>query len=260
MSKWYFISEKTPRIGPENMAVDEFLFAKAHSEKFGVLRTYSWIKPTFSIGVSQKIDKVLDLNYINSKELAFVRRITGGKTVMHDDEITYSVISSEEKFFKENDLYRSYELIAEIILNTLHMSKIDAYLSKGSSSILSKSSNPCFSFPTPNEIEVDRLKIVGSAQKRDKFALLQHGSIPFTMNYLMYASGAKFKEALLKKSMTTINSINSISKKEFIENFKISFENFLGFKFKEYKFSKEDLSEIETLKEKYKSNEWNFII
>jgi len=260
VNNWYYIGESIPGDPFLNMAIDEFLFLYSHRKKIGVLRTYSWECPTFSIGVSQKIDKVLDVNFVKTSGFKYVRRITGGKTVLHDNEITYSIVSSEDMFFKENDLYKSYELIAGVLLETLKLCGIDAYLSKGSPSHLSKSSNPCFSFPTPNEIEVDGKKIIGSAQKRDKFALLQHGSIPFGMNYSNYSKGARFKESLLKKSMITISSVSDISKVDFVKNLMNSFENFLSVKFKKFEFKDSDIIEIEKLRKKYESFDWNHIL
>ncbi len=257
MSSWYFINDNVSKSGPENMAVDEFLFNKAHREKVGFFRIYRWNIPTFSIGVSQKVEKVLDLNFVKSNKIGYVRRITGGKTVLHDDEITYSVVSSEKKFFIEHDLYKSYEMIANIIVRSLKTSGINAYLSSGSPTILSKSNNPCFSFPTPNEIEVNGKKIVGSAQKRDKTALLQHGSIPFGMNYQLYAKGAKFNKKILIENMTTIENETSVGKNEFILNFKSSFEKFLEESFKVYNFSDEDNDEIKRIQLKYESMDWN---
>lgn len=260
LNMWNIIIENTPKSGSENMAIDEFLFLRAHENSEGFFRIYYWDRPTFSIGVSQKCEKVLDLEYLEKNAFGFVRRITGGKVVLHDDEITYSVVSSEEKFYKDNDLYKSYELIAGIILNTLHLSGIDAYMSKGSSPHLSKSNDPCFSFPTPNEIEVDGKKIVGSAQKRNKHALLQHGSIPFNMNFEIYSGGSGFNRSLLKRNMTTVSENSSISKMEFASNFKKSFEEFLGTSFNEYFFSDSDLERIKSLESKYSSKEWNYLL
>lgn len=257
MSNWYFIEEKEPLSPFLNMAIDEHLFNICHNEISGFLRIYSWDRPSFSIGISQKVSRSVDLDYIKKNKFGFVRRITGGKTVLHNDEITYSVISSEEKFFKDNDLYKSYSLIADIILRTLNRADMKAELSKGSHSSLSKSSNPCFSFPTPNEIEVGGKKIVGSAQKRDKTALLQHGSIPISMNYSIYSGGTGFSERAIRRNMTTIRDESGISRDALVSHFVSSFEEFIGRSFKKYEFSENDRKEIRTLKEKYESEEWN---
>ena len=257
MSNWYFIEEKEALSPSMNMAIDEYFFNRSHAESIGFFRIYSWDRPSFSIGVSQKVSKAVDIDYIKNNEFGFVRRITGGKTVLHDDEITYSVVSSEEKFFRDNDLYKSYSLIADIILQTLIRSDIKAELSEGSSSLLSKSSNPCFSFPTPNEIEVGGKKIVGSAQKRDKLALLQHGSIPLSMNFEIYSGGTGFSERAIRRSMTTISAESSIDRDLLIENFYISFKEFIGKEIQKYEYSEKDRIAIGVLEKKYESEKWN---
>lgn len=260
MSYWYLINNKDPLPAAKNMAVDEYLFDLCHRERAGFFRLYYWDKPSFSIGVSQKAEKAANTDYINSSGFAFVRRITGGKTVLHDDEITYSVVSSEDIFFKDNDLYKSYSLISGIILDALKISGIDAYFSKGSSPALSKSNDPCFSFPTPNEIEVAGKKIVGSAQKRDRQALLQHGSIPFSMDYSIYAQGANSRENIIRRNMTTLGNVTASGREKIAENLKKVFTGFIGKELKEYIFTKKDEREIEKLTDKYSSEEWNFIL
>ncbi len=257
MSEWYYIKDKVPNSAGYNMAVDEYLFEVCHKRSVGFFRLYSWEKPTFSIGVSQKVEKALNQNFLKKDNIGFVRRITGGKTVLHDDEITYSVTSSEKIFFNENDLYKSYSLISGIILNAFQISGINAYFAKGDSGSLSKSSNPCFSFPTPNEIEVRGKKIVGSAQKRDKFALLQHGSIPISMNYYIYSQGTGFKENAIKNSMTTVKDESDISKEKFVKNILSSFQEFINKEVSEYKFSEIEKRRIKQIEKKYASKEWN---
>ncbi len=137
---------------------------------------------------------------------------------------------------------------------------IKAYLSKGSKQTLSKSNNPCFSFPTQNEIEVNNKKIVGSAQKRDKYALLQHGSIPFSMDYNLYANGANSRALIISRSMTTIKEISDISKQELSMSIINEFRELINNDFKKYEFNNKDLNEINELKKKYNSDSWNFII
>ena len=224
----------------------------------GFFRIYFWERPTFSFGVSQKIKKILDLEFIEKNNCTYVRRITGGKTVLHNDEITYSVISSEETFYKNNDLYKSYMLISKIFVHAFNKIGINATLSKSSSSKLARSVNPCFSFPTPNEIEINGKKIVGSAQKRDKNALLQHGSIPVSMNYNLYAGGSNSSAELIKKNMTTLNEISSKSREEFIQSFIFSFQSFINGKLDDFKWDNADKKEIQKLEKKYSSTDWNF--
>ncbi|MCP5054627.1 MAG: lipoate--protein ligase family protein [bacterium] len=260
MSTWYLIEDKEPLPAAENMARDEYLFDLCHEKKMGFFRLYSWEKPSFSFGVSQKITKAVNLDFIekNNGAFAYVRRVTGGKTVLHDDEITYSVVSSEDIFYRDNDLYRSYMLISTVLVNAFQAIGLNAYLSQGSPSELSKSNNPCFSFPTPNELEIDGKKIVGSAQKRDKQALVQHGSIPISMDYEAYAAGAHSRAAIIKRSMTTLSEVSGKVKQDLSEALIRSFQDFSRQTLEVFEFDRKDKQQIARLEKKYRSHEWNF--
>jgi len=259
MAVWFLLFDKQPLPPAENMARDEYLFNLCHKKKMGVFRIYSWKKPTFSFGVSQKINKAIHMQFIRESKdaFAYVRRITGGKTVLHNDEITYSVISSENIFYRDNDLFRSYMLISTVLVNAFNSLGLKAYLSKGSSSHLSKSNNPCFSFPTPNELEINGKKIVGSAQKRDNQALLQHGSIPLSMNYEDYAAGTRSKADLIKKSMTTLEEVSNITKEDLSQALINNFQDFIHQHLEVFEFDPNDQIALAELKKKYKSTDWN---
>jgi lipoate-protein ligase A len=261
MGQWFLLLDRVPLPAARNMARDEFLFQRCHQKKAGFFRLYFWEIPTFSFGVSQKIHKAVNLDYIEKNGYGYVRRITGGKTVLHHEEITYAVASSEDIFHRDHDLYQSYKLISGVLVDAFRQIGVDAYLSGGmSSSSLSKSSNPCFSFPTPNEIEIQGKKIVGSAQKRDNQALLQHGSIPLKMDYRLYADGTHSRPAIIQRSMTTLSDVSDRSGEDLIQSLVSSFQSFIGEPFKEYIFSKDEQKEIAQIEKKYRSREWNFIL
>jgi lipoate-protein ligase A len=260
MAVWFLLLETEPRPAAENMARDEYLFRLCHESKCGFFRIYSWARPSFSIGVSQKYEKAINLDFIKANGCAYVRRISAGKTVLHDREITYSVASSEDLFFKEHDLHQSYLLISRVLVQALQTLGVEATLSKGSPSELARSHNPCFSFPTPNEIEVKGKKIIGSAQKRDKQALLQHGSIPLTMNYDLYAAGANFSPDLIARSMTTWSDISERTPHELTVALVESFKSFIGTDFSLLEFNLEDQRQIASLTEKYSSDDWNLVL
>ncbi len=258
MAVWYLIDEPAPLSAAENMARDEYLFSFCHRQRCGFLRLYQWSDPTFSLGVSQPVDKAVDLEELQRCRCRLVRRITGGKTVLHHRELTYAVVSSEEIFYEENDLLQSYRLISQALVNGFQKLGIDAYLSKGSPAILSKTNNPCFSFPTPNELEVDGKKVVGSAQKRDNQALLQHGSIPVAMDYDLYARVARFHPRLLARSMTTLSEICAKSADELKASLIDSFTELIGVQFLTYTWDRIDDPDLyDSLCEKYASDDWN---
>jgi len=257
MPSWFLLSEPEPLPAAENMARDEHLFNLCHEKKRGYLRLYAWEKPTFSIGVSQKAQRALNIDFIRHRGCEYVRRVTGGKAVLHHREITYAVASSEDLFFSAHDLHQSYMLISRVLVQAIRSLGVDATLSRGSSAELSRSHNPCFSFPTPHEIEVGGRKIVGSAQKRDRQALLQHGSLPLAMDYDLYAGGANFPAEALRKSMTTWGDISPLPPQDLKEALVTSLQGFAGADLVPMTFAAEDRERIARLREKYASDAWN---
>lgn len=260
MPDWFLLFDKTPLSASENMARDEYLFNLCHERKMGFFRLYSWDIPSFSFGVSQKITRAVDVDFIERNGCAYVRRITGGKTVLHNHEITYAVISSEDIFYKDNDLYRSYMLISKVLVDAFRALGMDAYLSGGVPDhlSLSKSSNPCFSFPTPNEIEIGGKKIVGSAQKRDNKALLQHGSIPLSMDYELYAGGTGSRPGIIERSMTTLSDVSDKTPDDLCRSLIDSFETFIGQPLKEFDFDNSQKQAAAEIEKKYRSHDWNY--
>jgi len=257
MPSWFLLSEPEPLPAAENMARDEHLFNLCHEAKRGFLRLYAWERPSFSIGVSQKARRALDIDFIRHHGCEYVRRITGGKAVLHHREVTYAVASSEDLFFREHDLHQSYLLISRALVQAIRSLGVDAVLSRGSAAELSRSHNPCFSFPTPHEIEVHGKKIVGSAQKRDRQALLQHGSIPLAMDYALYAGGAHFPPEPLQRSMTTWSEISPRGERELKDALVRSFREFTGNDLAPLEFTAADRERIAALREKYASDAWN---
>ena len=160
------------------MAIDEFLFhSLPEKEPQTTVRFYEWDKPTVSIGVSQEIDRVVNVQACREQGIDIVRRMTGGKLVLHADEVTYSVCSSDTSAFTAN-LDGSYKRISEALVCGLKEMGLTPQLAGSTSEGYARSHLPCFSQLARNEIEIESKKITGSAQKRKGIHFIQHGSIP----------------------------------------------------------------------------------
>ncbi|MFC2161525.1 biotin/lipoate A/B protein ligase family protein [Acidobacteriota bacterium] len=177
MKKWPLIVDKEPLSGSWNMAVDDYLFRSLGEKPQTTVRFYSWKRPTASLGYSQKTDKVLDVRYCRNSGIDVVRRITGGKMVLHFREVTYSICSSDSSVFTDK-LSDSYRLISEALMKGLEKMGLHSVLAEEPPSTYARSNLPCFSYPARNEVEVKNKKVIGSAQKRVGSTFLQHGSIP----------------------------------------------------------------------------------
>jgi lipoate-protein ligase A len=177
MKTWKLIVEEAPLRGSRNMAVDEYLFFAARRESATFLRFYRWERPTASLGYSQDAARAADLDFCRSNGIDVVRRMTGGKLVLHHRELTYSLASSDAGTFT-GTLRESYRRISLGLLRGLELMGLDARLAPASPPAYARATMPCFAFPARDEIEIGGLKIVGSAQKRTGPAFLQHGSVP----------------------------------------------------------------------------------
>ncbi|MGB6338672.1 MAG: hypothetical protein WBF32_02770, partial [Candidatus Aminicenantaceae bacterium] len=99
MKEWDLIIDDTLFDGSWNMAVDEYLYQSLTEEAHTIVRFYAWKNPTVSLGYSQKVLEVADVEFCKKHGIDIVRRMTGGKLVLHHKEVTYSLASSDTEVF-----------------------------------------------------------------------------------------------------------------------------------------------------------------
>jgi lipoate-protein ligase A len=167
-----------------NMAADLYLISKCEQAPAVYVRLYSWERPSITLGITEKPGETLDMAAIAAAGVEWVRRPTGGRSVLHDHDITYScVFSAEGVEGMGATLMETYGVISGALMKGLqkaglpcgtHDSPLDSYASRMSAKL------PCFLSPNRHEIMSDGKKLLGSAQKRSAKAVLQHGSIPLT--------------------------------------------------------------------------------
>jgi lipoate-protein ligase A len=159
----------------ENMATDEALFDAACKSGVPVFRLYGWTPATVSLGFAQRASETLDFAEIEKRHVAWVRRPTGGRAVLHDMEVTYSVSIPRSDPLYAMGLEASYEWICRPIIEALLSVGVSASLAPhGSTGFVSAS---CFTAPGTTDILARQRKIVGSAQMRTRDGFLQHGSV-----------------------------------------------------------------------------------
>ena len=172
----------------ENMAIDEAIF---RSCCLGLapptIRFYGWSPPAISLGYFQKVDDSINLAACHTLGIDVVRRLTGGRAVFHDKELTYSVICPRQSNIFPNNLLETYKIISSCLIEGLKSLNVDAHfitfrkiVAKPGSH--SNSSANCFLCHSWHDIAVNGKKICGSAQRRAKNAFLQHGSILLDFN------------------------------------------------------------------------------
>jgi len=178
MFKWrIIISGKLPPA--ENMAIDEaVMLGIIKGNSLPTIRFYDWNKPTASFGYNQVLDDEIDLDLLKKNGFGYIRRPTGGRLVLHNEEVTYSVIAPAENQLSGN-VTQSYSEISTALKEGFELMGISIDLEKGelSSQHQRESSNPCFASSSRYELKYNNKKIVGSAQVRKQSVILQHGSI-----------------------------------------------------------------------------------
>ncbi len=177
MKTWRLIIHNQPFSGARNMAIDEFLFLSLPEKNATTLRFYSWEKPTASLGQGQLVERVLDLDACRRLGVDVVRRPTGGKLVLHHQEITYALCSTDTELFTDS-LASSYRLISMGLMEGLRLLGLHPELSGPADTSYSRGNLPCFALPAQDEVVIAGRKIIGSAQRRLGSRFLQHGSLP----------------------------------------------------------------------------------
>jgi lipoate-protein ligase A len=259
MKAWRLIVDREPLPGSRNMAVDEFLMRRTETTAATYLRFYRWDKPTASLGYSQPAAKVLDLDFCRRNGIGVVRRITGGKLVLHDKEVTYAVASADAAVFTET-LRDSYRLISRALMKGLELMGLRPHMAEISPPSYVKGTMPCFALPARDEIEIEGKKIVGSAQKRTGPVFLQHGSIPLEKDEALLAAAAGRAAASAESpGMTSLSEAlgRPVDFAWAVERLCRGFAEFFGVTLEPFILTAADRDEVSALEaERYVRPEW----
>lgn len=192
--------------GRTNMAIDAALLEEAESsqEPRTIVRFYQWRCPTISLGRSQKIENAVDVRFCADRGIDIVHRPTGGRAVLHDDELTYAVISNDSSTFGDT-IYGNYKRVSEALCDGYRRLGVDAILAPDTRKALQQpdaADPPCFISPSRYELTVQGRKVVGSAQRRLRRSFLQHGSMPISCDREVLARAVRMSDAsLLEREM-----------------------------------------------------------
>ena len=170
-----------PVDGAANMALDEaLLLGRLRHGSPPTLRFFAWSPPTISLGYGQRLDGRIDEQAAEALGLGLVRRATGGSAILHegpDLEITYSVAAGAGDFEGAGDLLETYRWIGAGLLAGLRALGAPVDMVPVQPSDPAAMPAFCFARTGSFELEVQGKKLVGSAQRRQGSAFLQHGAI-----------------------------------------------------------------------------------
>ena len=196
--------------GATNMAVDEaILNSVIDGTSPPTLRFYAWSPPCLSLGRSQHLAEV-DLAACRAGGVDIVRRPTGGRSILHTDELTYSVALLQTDPRALGGIVEGYRRLSEGLLAGLRSLGVDATQASGPRTPGSETTTVCFETPSDYEITVAGHKLVGSAQWRARGGVLQHGTLPLRGDLARIVDYLAFSEAerrtqrrrLLSKALT----------------------------------------------------------
>ncbi|WP_070120698.1 lipoate--protein ligase family protein [Bacillus marinisedimentorum] len=272
--KWYFIDSgnSSPAY---NMALDEALLDwHGNGDIPPAVRFYGWNPATLSIGYFQQVDKEIDLEAVRKHNLGFVRRPTGGRGVLHEHELTYSVIVSEDHSEMPASVTEAYRVISQGVLEGFRNLGLDAHFAvprtkEQRDALKAPRSAVCFDAPSWYELVVEGRKVAGSAQTRQKGVILQHGAILLDLEEDKLFSLFKYKNDRIKERMqkafkTKAVAINDLREKpvtlyEARLAFKRGFEKGLDIEFIPFTMSPDQEAYVDELvKKKYGNDEWNY--
>ena len=251
------------------MAVDDAILEAAASGKSPpTLRLYAWSPACLSLGLAQPAADA-DPNALERMGWSMVRRPTGGRAILHTDELTYALIASSHHPIVSGGVLESYNRIAQVLLKALEYLALSA--SADPIYPLPAGSQPkgpvCFEVPSNYEITVAGKKLIGSAQARRKDGFLQHGTLPLIGDLsrittaLSFASQAERAEAAnrLLDHATTVEQVLGlkVSWKDAANAFEIAFRQTFGIELLSGELSEEEEQRAQVLLEKkYANPEW----
>ena len=202
--------------GLENMQKDAGLLDDAIKNKLEepVFRLYGWAPPCVSLGRNQKSD-FLDAKFLKENNIDVVRRLTGGRALLHDNEITYSYVCPVSSLKHGENVTESYKEISQIFIDKFKQLGIE----------LEFGGRParghfdyCMLVSTGADLCHNGKKLIGSAQFRKEGYILQHGSILY--DYDKNLLEKIFNEPVNTSSITCIKEINpNITKNDIINLF-----------------------------------------
>lgn len=263
---WRYIITPPAR-GAWNMAVDEaVLESVGRGDCPPTLRLYAWQPACLSLGYAQSI-KDVDMPRLKANGWEVVRRATGGRAILHVDELTYSITAPPGEPLVAGSVLESYQRLAKALILGVRSLGIPVEMEENSSPAGTAKGPVCFEVPSAYEIVVNGKKLVGSAQARKKEGVLQHGTFPLhgdltritqALVYQDEQARAEAGQKLLMRAATAETITGGIIPWETAANaFVNAFETALGVKMKAGELSPTETARANELMEnKYDHPAW----
>lgn len=254
------------------MAVDEaVVLAVEQGHALPTIRVFGWEPPAVSFGYAQRVDREIDPEKCRSLGIDIVRRPSGGRAVLHWNELTYSVLCSADDPFLGGSIQDSYRKISACLVAGIRQLGIKAEFEPRHNRVPSPRADtltsPCFSSTTQYEITLEDRKLLGSAQRRLGGMVLQHGSLLLGPEHkrivdLFPDSQAglreRFEKQLDEKTTSLSETSGSFEFEEVARALLAGFRDTLGLSIATESLSAhEKLLAEQLVQDKYGTNDWN---
>ncbi len=258
-----------PAKGAWNMAVDTaILEAIGEGSVPPTLRFYGWQPPCISLGYAQPIADI-DTTQLQENGWDLVRRPTGGKAILHADELTYAVIGPKEEPRLQGGVLESYQRLSMGLLFGLERLGLPVQVVTDPRGASDEDQAICFQIPSDFEITIQGKKLIGSAQARKKEGVLQHGTLPLHGDLTRITRVLPFEneearkqagERLLEKAVNVaMISDDPVSWEKAAQSLTEGFEKALYIEFKEGELTPSELKRAEELLvETYQNPSWTY--
>ena len=246
-----------------NMAIDEAMLLTQKASCQPTLRFYDWLQPAFSFGYFQRISEEVNLKACAAHGIELVRRMTGGGTVIHGWDVTYTIIVPHGSGMFPKDISAAYCAISDCLINGLQRLGIDVahQIEKPRAG---NTPNICLTNPAQYDTLLNGKKIAGVSQRRNQSGVMYQGYIALdlpTSDVLALASKQVGFDRVAAGQSTAINQCRSapIYRKQLEDAVTLGFEQTLNVQFVDSKLFSQELETAESLAQtKYGSAEWNF--
>lgn len=232
MNNAYFIPYSVNN-GKFNMKKDEQIlnYAIKRSLNAPILRLYGWKPYCISLGRNQTGDKI-NCEYCYMNGIDIVKRLTGGRALLHDKELTYSFVTPIEFLQEGSSVMSSYKEISGAVVEGLKLTGIETELP--SNKRVSTNYEYCMSLCSGADLNYNGKKLVGSAQFRKHGYILQHGSILIDFDSEKIEN--IFGEKPVEEKIISLSKIKpAFDFYNLCENIKSGFGNYFNLKFEEFK-------------------------
>lgn len=251
------------------MSVDEAILESVmNRESPPTLRLYRWDPPALSLGYAQPAADA-DLEVLQARGWDLVRRPTGGRAILHTDELTYALIAPADNRHVAGGVLASYQHLSHGLRRALQLIGLDVDVRSGESVSAIERSNPvCFEVPSAYELMVAGKKVIGSAQLRRRGGVLQHGTFPLTGDIGRICDALRFSDSSARSNARTRVSTRAATASELVEReigwdeaasvFRRGFEDGLGIRFVPTDLTNEERRLAQELVERHRSESWVF--